>query len=296
MNRKWFLLLVAALITSPAWAQNSATAQADTSTQASASASKNPGAQASGNASANASAEAGSSSARLETGTTFDAVLSKTLDARKNKVGDVVVARSEHAVKSDSRVVIPRGAKLIGHVTGAEARSKSQSQSTLGLMFDRAILKNGQEVPLHVVIQAVAAAQSQASLAGGDDNLITPMGGSGAASGSGSGRASGGLVGGAASTVGATAGAATQATGSLGTTVDGATNGTLNSAASATSGAGGLDAKGLLTATSSGVFGLHGTTLTSQASNGTQGSVLVSSDKNVHLDSGTRLLLRAEKP
>ncbi|NDQ57237.1 MAG: TrbI/VirB10 family protein [Acidipila sp.] len=295
MNRKWFLLLVAALITSPAWAQNSATAHTDTSAQASASASKSPGAQASGNASANASAEAGNNSAGLETGTTFDAVLSKSLDARKNKAGDEVVARSEHAVKSDSRIVIPKGAKLIGHVTDAEARGKSQSQSTLGLMFDRAILKNGQEVPLHVVIQAVAAAQSQASPAGGDDNILTPMGGSGATSGSGSGRANVGLLGGAASTVGSTAGAATQATGSLGSTVGGATNGTLNSAVSAT-GAGGLDAKGLLTSTSSGVFGLRGTTLTSQASNGTQGSVLVSSDKNVHLESGTRLLLRAEKP
>jgi hypothetical protein len=52
----------------------------------------------------------------------------------------------------------------------------------------------------------------------------------------------------------------------------------------------------MLTSTSSGVFGLQGITLTSQAANATQGSLLVSSNKNVHLDSGTRMLLRAEKP
>jgi len=39
------------------------------------------------------------------------------------------------------------------------------------------------------------------------------------------------------------------------------------------------------------VFGLHGLNLSAAGSNATEGSVITSAGKNVHLDSGTRLLL-----
>jgi hypothetical protein len=49
----------------------------------------------------------------------------------------------------------------------------------------------------------------------------------------------------------------------------------------------------MLSSTSTGVIGLKGLSLTSDASNSSQGSLIVSSTRNVHLDSGTQLLLRA---
>ena len=54
---------------------------------------------------------------------------------------------------------------------------------------------------------------------------------------------------------------------------------------------GGLNAAGQLTSNSQGVFGLNGLNLNAAASNATQGTVLTSAGKNVHLDSGTRMLL-----
>jgi hypothetical protein len=54
---------------------------------------------------------------------------------------------------------------------------------------------------------------------------------------------------------------------------------------------GGLNAAGQFTSNSQGVFGLNGLNLNAAASNGTQGSVITSAGKNVHLDSGTRMLL-----
>jgi hypothetical protein len=304
MNAKYagFLLLAAALVTCNGWAQSSGSAGAQTSASSDAKASvgkKQANAQASGNASGNASAQADKNSAGLASGTTFGAVLSHSVDAKKNKPGDEVTARNTQAAKSDGKVVIPKGSKLVGHVTEAKARTKGESESALGIMFDRAILKDGREVPLHVAIQAVSAAQSAAALSGGDDQLMSPMGG-GSASGSGrassSGRASGsgGLLSGATSTAGGATGVVTQTTGAVGQTAGGTVGGTLNSATSATAGNGGLGANGLLSSTSSGVFGLQGMTLNSQASNATQGSLLVSSTRNVHLDSGTQMMLRAE--
>jgi hypothetical protein len=59
------------------------------------------------------------------------------------------------------------------------------------------------------------------------------------------------------------------------------------------SSAGGLHALGNLTSQSQGVFGLQGLRLNSEAANATEGSMLVSSTRNVHLDSGTRMLFRA---
>jgi hypothetical protein len=52
-----------------------------------------------------------------------------------------------------------------------------------------------------------------------------------------------------------------------------------------------LNTAGQLTSNSQGVFGLNGLNLNAAASNATQGSVITSAGKNVHLDSGTRMLL-----
>jgi len=57
---------------------------------------------------------------------------------------------------------------------------------------------------------------------------------------------------------------------------------------------GGLNAAGQLTSNSQGVFGLNGLNLNAAGSNATQGSVITSAGKNVHLDSGTRMLLVSE--
>src|SRR4029077_4645098 len=89
----------------------------------------------------------------------------------------------------------PKGAKLVGHVTQASARAKGESESALGIVYDRAILKNGQEIPLSAGIQALAAVQSSASAAGSDVDAFGGAGASAAGSGAAGGR--GGAGGGA---------------------------------------------------------------------------------------------------
>jgi hypothetical protein len=237
--------------------------------------------------------------AELSSGTAFNATLSKPIDARKNKPGDPVTAKTTEATKSNGQVVITKGSKLVGHVTESKARSKGEHESTLGIAFDKAILKNGQEVPLNVTIQALAAAQSVAPSSVGSDDLAAgppAVGGAGA-----SGRSSGGVLGGVGSASGGAAGVMTNATGSVGGAtntagnVGGLAGGALNSTANSTSAtrgaAGGLNTAGQLTSNSQGVFGLNGLNLNSAASNSTQGSLITSTSKNVHLDSGTQLLL-----
>ena len=258
------------------------------------------GAQASSNNGASASANAGPNSAALSSGTAMNAELSQSLDTKKCKPGDAVTAKTTSATKSGGEVVIPKGAKLVGHVTESKARAKGESGSELGIAFDKAVLKDGREIPLNnVTVQALAAQQAAAggSLAQND------LSGGGGAIGGGSagGRASGGgggALGGVRSTTGGAVGTATGTASNVGGVAGGAVNSTTSaagSAAGATRGAvGGLDAAGQLTSNSQGVFGIEGLNLNSSAASATQGSLITSTGKNVHLDSGTQMLLVAQ--
>jgi hypothetical protein len=153
-------------------------------------------------------------------------------------------------------------------------------------------LKNGEEVPLNVAIQAIASAQSSTSAAGADVDSMGSMGGSAAGSGMAGGRSA---LGGVTSTAGGATGAVTNTAANAGSVAGGTVNSAANaggSIAGASRGAGGgLNSAGQLTSNSQGVFGLNGLNLNSAASSATQGSVITSAGKNIHLDSGTRLLL-----
>ena len=275
------------------YAQTGAQASSSATSSTSAEAGKS-GAQASGNsgASTQAGAQAGQNSASLSNGTAVNATLSQPVDAKKNKPGDPVAARTTEAAKSDGKVIIPKGSKLVGHVTEAKARTKGESESALGIVFDKAILKNGQEIPLNVTVQALAAAQTAASSSVGEDDLAAGGGGAGGATTAA--RASGGALGGVRSTAGATAGTVTNTAASAGGVAGGAVNSTANVASATRGTAGGLNAAGHLTSNSQGVFGLDGVNLSSAASNSTQGSLITSTSRNVRLDSGTQLLLVAQ--
>jgi hypothetical protein len=287
MNRTGLAIAVGALFCVSAAAQSQTGAQS--SSQASVQAGQTQ-AQTSGNASA--SAQNGQANGSLATGTAFNAALSSPIDSKKCKPGDPVNAHSTEAVKSEGKTVIPKGSKLVGHVTQASARGKGESESSLGIVFDKAILKNGQEIPLNAGIQAMASAQSSASAAGSDMDTMGGMG----ASAAGSGMAGGGsALGGVTSTAGGAAGTVTNTAANVG----GVASGTVNSAANAagsiagtSKGAvGGLNTAGQLTSNSQGVFGLNGLNLSAAGSNATEGSVITSAGKNVHLESGTRMLL-----
>ncbi len=221
---------------------------------------------------------------QLAEGTSFHTTLEKPVDARKCKPGDEVVAKNTENVKSNGQVIIPKGSKLVGHVTQVQAASKGQSSSQVGIAFDRVVLKNGSEVPMTASIQALAAAQgaTSADLMGDTLQDGAMAGGGAVASGRGV-TGGGGLVGGTTRAVGATGG------------------GLVNTSANVASGAGArlngsgavLNGKGQLISSSRGVVGLNGLSLNSATAGAMEGSVITSQAGNVHLDSGTQMILQA---
>jgi hypothetical protein len=288
-----------ALASTVAFAQANAQGSATTQSQSSVAVSRD-GASASNSNSGAARADAGKANADLGGGTQINATLSKPVDASKNKPGDEVTATAAEDIKSNGQVVIPRGSKLMGHVTSARPRGSKgesssdgasaagsatgQAASQLGIVFDKAVLKDGREVPLGAAVQALAAGDAAAE--GGMHEGSGALSGAGSVAGSGR-AAGGGLLGGATEAVGGVArGTADVATG-VGSKV-GATAGTLQGSAGAV---GGLNAAGRLASDSRGVFGMKGLELSSVNSGAAEGSLITSTTRNVRLDRGTRMLL-----
>jgi hypothetical protein len=283
--------LMALLAATSGWAQApQAQGSAGMAAQGSASAEapRQGGAQAAAEAGARggaaASGPAGETGTALASGSSVNAVLVKPVDSAHSKPGDPVSARTMQAVKTEDGTTIPAGSQLVGHIAEAPAGATGAAGSSIGIVFDRALMKGGHEVPLrHVGIRALAAAESAATLGAGEGSAM--MGASGGMGGGArGGLGGGGLVGRTGGAVGGTLGGAVNGAGSLGASGLGA----LQAGPGAV---GGLDASGALTSQSRGVFGLRGISLASDAVGSSGASVVSSPDKRLRLDQGTRLLL-----
>jgi hypothetical protein len=196
--------------------------------------------------------------ASLAPGTAILAELTSGIDSKKVKVGDAIAAHTTETLKStDDRTVLPKGTKLEGHVTQAAARGKGGNESALGIQFDKAKLKDGGEISLNVVIQALAGpvSFSAPSDLGKPPNLGT-----------------------------------TQTSPMSGTRSAPPPQQQAPTTASVPDSSGGPSSP-VLDTRSRGVIGLRGMTLNPEPANNRAATVVVSNGKSVHLDGGTQILL-----
>jgi hypothetical protein len=232
-------------------------------------------AQAAGAASAQTGAgqNANLATTPFQSGNIIYAELAKSLDAKKVKVGDEVQARVTQAALAQGRVVIPKGAKIMGHITEVSQRNGDQP-SHMAFNFDHALLKDGTQVPLSVSVQALGGGTSAASMLDQSGNMgsnrqgmpsSSGMPGRPTASEAGGYGAPGGNMGGMSGT---SAGAGSPS-GGISTTDTSPSSVHLNSG-------------------SKGVVGLSGLSMSS----GPQGTIVTSDKKNVKLDGGIELVLR----
>jgi hypothetical protein len=220
----------------------------------------------------------------LANGSAIDAALNKSLDSKKAKKDEPVSARITEDVKNENgSTVIPRGSKLEGHVTQASSREKGDSYSTLGILFDKAVLKNGEEIPLSVQVQAIAISQDAATAPAAGMSPAAMGGGESQAAGLGRNPSSSGMEprGGMEPGTSPVAAYNTNAVANTDT----------NNAMAGKGAVGGLNPSGRLKPGSRGVFGLQGIGLATAAEGTQTVAVVTSTDKNVHLDGGTQLLL-----
>jgi hypothetical protein len=212
---------------------------------------------------------------RIAPGSVIPVSLTKTIDARKAKAGDTVVAKVTQDMKSKSgEVVFAKDTKVMGHVTEAQARNKEQKESQIGIAFDRALMRDGSQMQIPMSIQAVIAQQNDQNNGGGGYVETAAPGASPGAAGSGrSGMA------------GSAMGASPPASMPIAPSNASDASGEANSGAK----------RAPITAQTEGVVGISNLTLSPLASPSAPASVLSSEKNNVKLESGTLMLLRVNQ-
>jgi hypothetical protein len=224
--------------------------------------------------------------------------LSKTLKAKKLKVGDKVKAEVAQDVVSHGKVIIPVETKLVGHVTEVSAKDAAHPESRLGIVFDRILLKHFRDIDFQAVVQAVSQPVVRRSRVDEPSQMLPPSmvggvsrsastGPSGRGNLSNSNRSTGGSVGGAASASMATFQAPITVKQSPSTHVD--SSAALLETVTASTG------KPMGIGMPQGVFGIKGLSLSTSPSASTPGPVIISNTDNVKLDLGTQILLQVLK-
>ncbi len=226
------------------------------------------------------------------------------LDSKTAKTGDPVVMKTTQKARTVDGAEIPKGSRLIGHVTDVQAHGNGNQDSHLGVAFDRAELRNGQSMAIHSVIESVSpsAAAANAAAAGEDDAFASSpaVGGMAMGGGAAAARSGGGLVGGSRSAVGgvgSVAGGTVNPVGSgassAGAGLGSTTRGTLGAAGGTAVNAGHGTLNGAAVGTGSlaaHATAIPGVMLGGDASGAASG-MLSASNKNVHLDNGTQMVL-----
>jgi hypothetical protein len=94
-------------------------------------------------------------------------LLAKSVDSKKLKAGEEVDGKTAANLHLKDGTAISRGAKVVGHVTEAKARSNGDAQSSLGIVFDKIDLADGKDLAMTAVIQAVAPSLNPVANTGG---------------------------------------------------------------------------------------------------------------------------------
>jgi hypothetical protein len=208
---------------------------------------------------------------RIAPGSVIPVQLAKTVDAKKAKSGQEVMAKVTQDLRTTSgNVLIPKDTEIVGHVTEAQARNKQQKESELAIAFDKAVLKNGETMQMPMSIQAIIAPPNQSP--NQNDAAAAPGGG----------YPEGGMPGGSPSP-----GMGRQGGPPQGTSGDAQ----IPTSAPQDNNSQTSHPQPQITGETKGVVGISNLSL-SAAPSGAQGSLVTSEKNNVKLESGTLMLLR----
>jgi hypothetical protein len=81
--------------------------------------------------------------------------LENKLDSKTAKVGDRVVLRTADKVQTADGTVMPRGTRVVGHITQVQIRDATHGTAQLAIAFDHVELKNGQSIAIYTLIRGV---------------------------------------------------------------------------------------------------------------------------------------------
>jgi hypothetical protein len=216
--------------------------------------------------------------APLAVGTAFNCSLGEAIDTRKTKAGDTVVAEVAEDVTYERTMILPKGTRITGKVVRVTAGGRGRTGSAIFVQFDHATLKDGQEVVFSAGIQALAAGAAPA-VSGDSDSLKNSDSDARALP----------VEDSSAWTAGSDA--------LVVSTVYDKPNTARRTPLGPTPVAQGeLSSNGMFSPDSRGAFGRSDLKVYTPTSDGSHGTVLLSTKKNMRIDGGTKLLLVIQPP
>lgn len=152
--------------------------------------------------------------ASIQSGTRISARLLTSLNAKKAKPGQKVVARVTRNVKQHGHVVIRKNSRLIGHVVSARARGKGNAGSQIQVIFDH-LIQGHATTALNTVVTSVFSVPMPRTRMpmGGPQPGPAPMGPAPAPMGGAS--TGGSMLGGVGGAVGSAVGSTVNTTGNV---------------------------------------------------------------------------------
>ena len=96
------------------------------------------------------------------------------LDSKTAKIGDRVVVKTTGKVLTSDGTLIPRGTRLVGHVTEVQPYN-DHGPARIAIAFDHAELKNGQSIAVHTLIRGVAPSANAMTVPDGNDDGMMGM-------------------------------------------------------------------------------------------------------------------------
>ncbi len=201
---------------------------------------------------------------------TVFAVLTKSAESNSAAAGREFTLRTVSDVVVEGEVVIPKGSTLVGRIKDVKVKGGGVAQTSLSVVFEKALTKGGEELPLQAIIAAVAAPPDESADADPTYGMLH----------SSEQKMSGGTATRAASSGELPAGSRASET----------------SEARAADLRAGLGGPLLLKADSQGVVGYEGLSLSWRLDEPPPVTVFSSKGKNLKLDAGAQMLLRMAAP
>jgi hypothetical protein len=109
--------------------------------------------------------------------------LADQLDTKTAKAGDSIVIKTMSTAKTTDGTEIPKGSKIVGHVTGVKPSGEGNENSQVSLEFDRAELQGGQTMAIRSELKSLSPAGSGNADTGAKANAPAQSGATGSPGG-----------------------------------------------------------------------------------------------------------------
>jgi hypothetical protein len=112
--------------------------------------------------------------AALSRGTTLIGEFSHGVNARKLKAGDKVKAVLTQALIVKGKIIAPNETRLVGHITEVKRSTDADTESRLGIVFDKLLLKHHHELLFQAGVEALLAPVIRRSRVDEPDQMMPP--------------------------------------------------------------------------------------------------------------------------